>query len=81
MSNQIAILGVYTWANNISARVTFLMGEIIYEMPLIFPEDDFRKEYNGSVKNGCVLHGEGTLHLKNGLTFFGEWVNGCLEGQ
>ena len=66
MPHQIAIVGVYTWANKISARVTFLMGEIIYEMPLIFPEDDFRKEYYGSVKNGCVLHGEGTLYLKNG---------------
>ena len=57
------------------------MGEIIFEMPLTFPEDDFRKEYYGSVKNGCVLHGEGTLYLKNGRTFFGEWVNGGLSGR
>ena len=57
------------------------MGEIIFEQPLIFPEDDFRKEYHGSVKSGCIMHGEGMLTLKNGKSFTGEWKNGTLEGQ
>ena len=37
-------------------------------------------EYRGKVKDGSVMHGEGTLTLKGlqgiGTSFTGEWVNG-----
>ena len=52
-----------------------------FEDPVIYPEDDFRKEYRGQVKDGYVLHGEGTLILKSGKEFSGTWEEGSLQGQ
>ena len=56
--------------------MTLHQGETTFEQPLIYPDNDFRKEYHGAVKNGHVMHGQGTLTLKNGKCFTGEWVSG-----
>ena len=51
--------GIYTWADGVKARAAIHEGRIIFGLPLIFPEDDFRKEYNGSIKDGFVLFDDG----------------------
>ena len=48
-------------------------------MPLIYPDDDFRKEYNGEVKNQNVPHGKGSLILKNGKTYSGNFKEGVID--
>ena len=74
--------GVYTWSNGIKARITFNQKEdIIFEDPprLIYPEDDFRMEYRGSVRDKNVMDGRGELMLKEGTVFTGVWVNGVSK--
>ena len=71
--------GVYSWANGVQARVTSHDGAMLFDLPLVFPEEDFRAEYAGAfLTEGPVLHGHGTLTLKNGKTFAGNWVDGQL---
>ena len=48
-------------------------------MPLIYPDEDFRKEYTGEVKNNNVPHGQGTLTLKNGKTYSGIFNDGLIS--
>ena len=93
--------GIYTWADGVKARAAIHGDKIIFGLPLIFPEDDFRQEYYGAIKNGIILtddkdeynkeyygyvteehilHGHGTLTLKNGMgSFRGEWDNGMMK--
>ena len=42
----------------------------------MFPENDFKKEYKGSLKGGYVMHGKGELTLKNGRIVSATWFNG-----
>ena len=74
--------GVYTWVNGIKTRITFNQEEgIIFEnLPrLIYPEDDFRMEYRGSVRDMNIMDGNGELMLKDGTIFTGVWANGVSE--
>ena len=72
--------GIYIWANGVKARASTHEGKLIYDFPLIYPEEDFRLEYSGYFKkDGPVPHGYGTLTLKNGKLFAGNFVNGVLE--
>ena len=43
---------------------------------LVYPEDDYRSEYYGEVKDGHIPDGQGTLILKNGNPITGNWSNG-----
>ena len=40
--------GVYTWENGTRARVTTKANQLLFDLPLIFPQDDFRREYAGA---------------------------------
>ena len=73
------LIGVYTWANGIKARFIVEQDEIILDSRIIFADDDFRLEYRGNVKDNNVMHGRGTLTLKGGKTYTGNWVNGELR--
>ena len=53
---------------------------MIYDDRIRFPDDDFRREYTGTLANGQVMHGAGHLTLKNGKTYKGIWTNGLHEG-
>ena len=76
--NQMEGTGTYKWANGIKSRIILSQGEMAFEPPLIYPDEDFRKEYNGALKNGYVMHGKGTLTLKNGKQYTGEWIAGSI---
>ena len=54
-------------------------GEMTYQMPIIYPDDDFRKEYTGEVKNSNIPHGQGTLTLKNGKEYSGNFSDGLIS--
>ena len=48
-----------------------------FDPRIIFPEDDFRMEYRGTLKDKNIPHGQGTLTLKaDSAKFSGEWVDG-----
>ena len=48
-----------------------------FDSRIIFPEDDFRMEYRGELKDNNIPHGQGTLTLKGGsITFSGQWEDG-----
>ena len=57
------------------------MGETIFDQLIIYNENDYRLEYKGNVKNDFVPHGKGTLTVKSGKSFTGNWVDGRLEGR
>ena len=76
--NEMYDQGFYIWENGTQAKVKFLLGQMAINSPLIFSDEDFRKEYKGPVQNG-IPHGPGTLILKNGKIFTGEWVDGILS--
>lgn len=61
MRNQ----GVYTFANGIQCRIVEKDNALEFEDRLIFPPDDYRLEYRGGIKNGCIMHGHGILIVKN----------------
>ena len=59
--------------------------------PFMYPDDDYRLEYKGEFKDRCIPyrlelrgkipghylpHGKGTLTLKDGKSYFGEWIDG-----
>lgn len=71
-------LGVYTFKNGVRVRFTKEKGNFNFDHRLIFPEDDVKLEYRGDVKDGCVMHGKGTLTLRSNhhLTYTGEWHDG-----
>ena len=48
-------------------------------MPLIYPDEDYRKEYTGEVKDSNIPHGKGTLTLKNSKTFTGIFNEGLIS--
>ena len=48
-------------------------------MPLIYPDEDYRKEYTGEVKDNNIPHGKGTLTLKNGKNFSGIFNEGLIS--
>ncbi len=59
----------YIWANGIKARVTVnLQGEIRFtkQLKLLYPDDDFRQEYEGEINDNNVPHGQGTMTFKDG---------------
>ena len=66
------------WASGERARFTYIEECLTFDdSRIIFPETDFRLEYRGGLKNGNIMHGLGTLTLKQvGKTFTGEWVDG-----
>ena len=68
-------VGVYVWANGIKAPVSFKDGKICFGQRLIYPDNDYRLEYRGEVKDKNIMHGKGTLTLKSGSTFEGNWVD------
>ena len=76
--NQMEGTGTYKWANGIKSKILLSNGEMTFEPPLIYPDEDFRKEYLGGLKNGYVMHGEGTLTLKNGKQYTGQWIAGSI---
>ena len=74
--------GVYTWDDGTEARVTSKANHLLFDLPLIFPVDDYRSEYAGGfLMKGPVMHGEGTLTTRSGKTFAGQWVNGRMKTQ
>ena len=75
MQNQ----GVYIWANNIKARVIFDEDNLVFCNRRIFPANDYRLEYRGNIFNGHVMHGDGTLTLKGGKTYSGDWIYAVLK--
>ena len=72
--------GVYTFSTGIKAWVAISESGMVFENRLFFPDNDFRKEYNGECANGQVMHGEGHLTLKNGKVYKGIWINGQSDG-
>ena len=58
-------LGVYTFGNGIRARAVYENGEFVFDNRVIFAEDDYRMEYRGELKDNHIMHGKGTLTLKN----------------
>ena len=65
------------WVNGDIARFTYSSDKFTFEdNRIIFPENDFKMEYRGEVVNEHVMHGTGTLTLKNGAAYEGEWVAG-----
>ena len=50
--------------------------KMIFEKRLIFPEDDFRIEYRGGLKDNRVLHGVGSLTVVHEKTYKSFWVEG-----
>ena len=54
---------------------------MMFARHIIYPENDYRKEFNGAVKDGHIPHGQGTLTLKNGKEFNGDWVDGACEAH
>ena len=48
--------------------------EMIFEKRLIFPENDYRIEYRGEMKDNRVLHGVGSLTVVNEKTYKSSWV-------
>ena len=43
---------------------------------LIFDENDIRLEYRGDIKDGRIMHGQGTLMLRDDKTTFkGVWAD------
>ena len=59
--------------------MTYLEDNITFKQPVIFPKSDFRLEYAGEVKEGCVMHGTGTLILKDGKSYEGDWQDGVSQ--
>ena len=75
-----SFLGVFIWANGDRARVTFDQDNLIFDHRILFPDNDFRMEYRGEIKDDRKPHGEGTLILKDGVTSFsGKWVDGTCD--
>ena len=70
--------GLYIWNDGIRQRVTMNNQEdkMIFEKRLIFPEDDFRIEYRGELKDKRVLHGVGSLTVAKEKTYKGLWSQG-----
>ena len=43
-------------------------------------KDEYKREYYGYVMDDHIMHGHGTLKLKNGMgSFRGEWDNGVMK--
>ena len=74
--NKIHGQGVYIWNNGTRQRVTMQEDEIVFEKRLIFPEEDYRIEYRGDLKDKCIIEGEGSLTVAIDKTFAGNWING-----
>ena len=73
-------LGVYTWKNGDRARFTIENGAMKFDRRVLFPEDDFRMEYRGEVKDDHIMHGQGSLVLEDGKTeYTGVWADGICE--
>ena len=79
--NKVQGQGVYIWEDGARARITFDPDENpVFGNRIIFPENDFRLEYRGDLKDGHIMNGHGTLTLKDGkTTYHGEWVNGVSK--
>ena len=81
------MIGVYTWKENgIQARVHIEEGNLVFDDRLIYPEDDFRMEYRGSLKKGNIMHGRGTLTLRNRegseqKSYTGEWKDNVFVDE
>ena len=67
--------GLYIWNDGIRQRVTMNNQEdkMIFEKRLIFPEDDFRIEYRGELKDKRILNGVGSLTITHGKTYKSYW--------
>ena len=74
---------VYTWANHDRARVICNDDKMTFDSRVLYPDDDFRMEYRGNLKEGRIPHGTGRLTLKNSeITFTGQWIDGkSVEDQ
>ena len=59
--------------------MTFDGENIVFGNRLIYPVSDFRLEYRGLLVNGNMMHGQGTLTLKGGKSYSGNWVKGELK--
>ena len=68
--------GVYTFADGVKCRITFTDGKMNYENRLIFPDDEFRIEYRGEVRDRNIMHGKGSLIVRSGQKFEGDWTEG-----
>ena len=49
---------------------------MVFENRLVFPDEDFRTEYRGDIKDNYTMHGTGTLTIQGKKTFTGEWNEG-----
>ena len=70
--------GLYIWSDGVRQRITMNKqdDEMIFEKRLIFPEDDFRIEYRGELKDKRVLHGVGSLTVADEKTYKSFWHEG-----
>ena len=69
--------GIYTFVDGTRVRFTVSPEQImVFEDRVIFPESDFRVEYRGQLKDRHIMHGQGTLTLRDGSTLSGEWNDG-----
>ena len=66
--------------NSVNQAQFTLKEEIQFDRRLIFPEDDFRMEYRGAVKEN-TMHGKGTLTLKSLKSYTGEWENNVFKDE
>ena len=69
-------LGVYTWANGDRALVSNTDGKLTFGRRVVYPDNDFRLEYRGDVKEGHVPDGEGRLTIKGNIAYSGQWNDG-----
>ena len=71
-------LGVYIWYNQNRSRVTFGSDgmPMTFDHRLVFADNDFRVEYRGELDAYAAMHGKGTLSLKDGQSYTGQWAYG-----
>ena len=58
------------------SRITIIDDRIVKDKRIVYPETDFRMEYRGELKNDRIMNGEGTLVLRDGSSFTGDWIDG-----
>lgn len=79
--NQLIGQGVYIYQNGIRTRFYSEPNkEMVLDARLIYPDEDYRLEYRGET-DGCRMHGRGTLTLKDGKAFTGDWVYDVSKDQ
>ena len=54
---------------------------MVFEDVIIYPDEVARDKYVGATKDGNICHGQGTLTMKSGKTYVGDWVDGQLASH